>query len=103
VGIGAFLAALHVVLRDVEQALGLVLLVMFYATPIVYPLAMVPEPYRHWLQLNPLAYVVTRYRDLLLGGGWQFGDLWVLIASLAVLAGGLGIFRRLSPYFEDLL
>lgn len=103
VGVGAFLAALHVVLRDVEQALGLVLLVMFYATPIVYPLAMVPEPYRRWLQLNPLAYVVTRYRDLLLGGGWQFGDLWVLIASLAVLAAGLAVFRRLSPFFEDLL
>lgn len=103
VGVGAFLAAIHVVLRDVEQALGLVLMAIFYATPIVYPIGMVPEPWRAWLNLNPLAYVVARYRDVFLGGGWQAGDLWVLAASLAVLVAGLWVFRRLSPYFEDLL
>ena len=103
VGVGAFLAAIHVVLRDVEQALGLVLMAFFYATPIVYPIALVPEPYRRLLSANPLAYVVARYRDLLLGGGWQAGDLVVLVSSLAVLAAGLWVFRRLSPYFEDLL
>ena len=103
VGIGAFLAAIHVVLRDVEQALGLVLMAIFYATPIVYPIGMVPEPYRGWLSMNPLAYVVARYRDVFLGGGWQAADLAVLVASLAVLVAGLWVFRRLSPYFEDLL
>ena len=103
VGIGAFLAAIHVVLRDVEQALGLVLMGIFYATPIVYPLALVPEPWRGVLALNPLAYVVDRYRDLFLGAGWMPGDLAVLVASLAVLAAGLWVFQRLSPYFEDLL
>lgn len=103
VGIGAFLAAIHVVLRDVEQALGLVLMAIFYATPIVYPIGMVPEPYRGWLSMNPLAYVVARYRDVFLGGGWQAADLAVLAASLVVLVAGLWVFRRLSPYFEDLL
>lgn len=103
VGVGAFLAAIHVVLRDVEQVLGLVLMAIFYASPIVYPFSLVPEPYRAWLGLNPMAYVLTRYRDLLLGGGWRMGDLVVLAASLAVLAAGLWFFRRLSPYFEDLL
>jgi ABC-type polysaccharide/polyol phosphate export permease len=103
-GVGAFLAALHVVLRDVEQAVGLALTIVFYATPIVYPLALIPPPYRDWLGLNPLAYVVTRYRDLLSGaGGWQMGDLVVLAASLVALAAGLWVFRRLSPWFEDLL
>ncbi len=103
VGIGAFLAAIHVVLRDVEQALGLVLMAIFYATPIVYPIGMVPEPYRGWLAMNPLAYVVARYRDVFVGGGWQAADLAVLAASLVVLVAGLWVFRRLSPYFEDLL
>ena len=76
---------------------------IFYASPIVYPLAMVPDPYRAWLALNPLAYVVARYRELFLGGGWHSGDLAVLAASLATLVGGVWFFRRLSPYFEDLL
>jgi ABC-type polysaccharide/polyol phosphate export permease len=103
VGVGALLAAIHVVLRDVEQALGLVLMAIFYATPIVYPITMVPEPYRAWLMMNPLAYVVGRYRDIFLGAGWQAADLAVLAISLAVLVAGLWVFRRLSPYFEDLL
>lgn len=103
VGLGAILAAAHVVLRDVEQVLGLVLMALFYSSPIVYPLTLVPEPYRNWLALNPLAYVVARYRDFLLGAGWHLGDVVVVAVSLAVLLGGLWFFRRLSPYFEDLL
>ena len=104
VGMAALLAAAQVVLRDVEQALGLAFTIIFYTTPIVYPLAIVPEGYRRWLAANPLAYVVTRYRDLLAGvGGWQPGDMAVILASLAMLAAGLWVFRRLSPYFEDLL
>lgn len=103
VGVGALLAALHVVLRDIEQVVGLALMALFYASPIVYPLGMVPEPYRSWLAMNPLAYVVTRYRDLLLGGGFRLADIAVLAASLAVLVAGLWMFRRLSPHFEDLL
>lgn len=103
IGVGAILAAIHVVLRDVEQVLGLVLMAVFYASPIVYPVGLVPEPYRDWLALNPLAYVVTRYREVLLGGGWQSGDLVVLAIAIAVLLAGLWFFRRLSPYFEDLL
>lgn len=103
VGLGAILAAIHVVLRDVEQVLGLVLMAVFYSSPIVYPLALVPEPYRGWLSLNPLAYMVSRYRDLLLGGGWKPGDVVIVAASLVVLALGLWFFRRISPYFEDLL
>lgn len=103
-GVGALLAALQVVLRDVEQAVGLALTIVFYATPIVYPLALIPAPYRDGLALNPLAYVVTRYRDLLSGaGGWQAGDLVVIVASVATLVAGLWVFRRLSPWFEDLL
>lgn len=103
-GVGAFLAALHVVLRDVEQAVGLALTVVFYATPIVYPLALIPEPYRGWMALNPLGYVVMRYRDLLAGSaGWQWGDLGVIVASALTLTAGLWVFRRLSPWFEDLL
>jgi ABC-type polysaccharide/polyol phosphate export permease len=53
--------------------------------------------------MNPLAYVVGRYRDIFLGAGWQAADLAVLAISLAVLVAGLWVFRRLSPYFEDLL
>jgi lipopolysaccharide transport system permease protein len=104
VGLSAALAAAQVVLRDVEHALGIALSILFYATPIVYPLAMIPQPWRDWIALNPLAYMVGRYRDLIAGtGGMQWQDFAVLAASLVVLAAGIAAFRRISPYFEDLL
>jgi ABC-type polysaccharide/polyol phosphate export permease len=103
VGVGACLAAVHVVLRDVEQALGLALMVIFYASPIVYPLGLVPEPFRSWMALNPLAYAVGRYRELLLGSGLRMLDLAMIAVCVAALLGGLWFFRRISPYFEDLL
>ena len=104
VGLSAALAAAQVVLRDVEHALAIALSILFYATPIVYPLAMIPQPWRDWIALNPLAYMVGRYRDLLMGtAGLQWQDFAVLAFSMAVLVAGLAAFRRISPYFEDLL
>ena len=104
VGLSAALAAAQVVLRDVEHALAIALSILFYATPIVYPLAMIPQPWRDAIALNPLAYLMGRYRDLLTGtAGFQWQDLAVLAVSLAVLAAGIAAFRRISPYFEDLL
>lgn len=104
VGLSAALAAAQVVLRDVEHALGIALSILFYATPIVYPLAVIPEPWHGWIALNPLAYMVGRYRDLVLGtAGVQWQDFAVLAVSLLVLAAGIAAFRRISPYFEDLL
>jgi ABC-type polysaccharide/polyol phosphate export permease len=103
IGVGSLLAALHVVLRDMEQVLGLVLMMLFYATPIVYPIDLVPDAWRRWIAANPLAYVLGRYRELLLGAGWRPEDLLVLAISIGVFVAGLWFFRRLSPYFEDLL
>ncbi len=103
-GIGAVLAALQTLLRDVEHALGVVLSLVFYATPILYPSALVPAPLRPYLEANPLAYFSERLREVLLqGSGPVAGDALMALASLAVFAGGLWFFNRLSPHFEDFL
>ena len=67
-GLGLLLASLHVFLRDIAQALGLVFSAWFYFTPIVYPLARVPESFRGAIELNPLTALVDLYRSALLGG-----------------------------------
>jgi ABC-type polysaccharide/polyol phosphate export permease len=104
VGIGAFLAALQTLLRDVEHGLGVVLTVVFYATPILYPATLVPPAIRPFLEANPLAYLSGRMRDVLLQGGWlTTTDLLMALACGAVAAAGLWFFNRLSPHFEDFL
>jgi len=103
-GFGAFLAALQVMLRDVEHGLASFLLFMFYATPILYPRTLVPQPLRDWLWLNPFAQITERLREtLLLGGGVHSGDAVLALAGIVVLVAGLMFFQRLAPHFEDFL
>jgi lipopolysaccharide transport system permease protein len=103
-GIGAALAALQTMLRDVEHAVGIVLTVLLYASPVLYPASLVPESWRGWFQMNPIAWFSERLREVLMAGsGLVVGDLWVALACAAVFAAGLWIFHRISPHFEDFL
>ncbi len=103
-GIGAFLAALQTLLRDVEHVVQVVLQILFYASPILYSASLVPEPLRAWMRWNPLGWFSERLREvLLLGSGLVPGDLVAALGCLAVFAAGLWFFERLSPHFEDFL
>ncbi len=103
-GVGATLAALQTLLRDVEQATTPAIMMLHYLTPVLYPLALIPETYRHWLMWNPLAYIMQRLRDgLLVGDHLQLGDFWMLCFGVAAAMLGVAFFTRLSPFFEDFL
>ncbi|MCY7387636.1 MAG: ABC transporter permease [Burkholderiales bacterium] len=104
VGVGAMLAALQTLLRDVEQVVAPALMMLQFLTPVLYPVSIIPESYRHLFAWNPLTGVMQRLRDgFLLGATPQFADLLMLSAGLAVAVIGVGFFMRLSPYFEDFL
>ncbi|QJR16467.1 ABC transporter permease [Usitatibacter palustris] len=103
-GLAALLAALQVVLRDVEQVFSVALTVLFYATPILYPLSLVPEPLRSWAAGNPLATFAERMREALLAGsGFAPADAALLLGAILTFVAGLWVFERLAPYFEDFL
>lgn len=102
-GLALLVSALHVFFRDTAQVLGMGLTGWFYFTPIVYPLGMVPERLRPWIELNPLTAVVDLYRLAFLGGRLEAGlsTVVLVIAAGAVLAVGWWLFRRLEPAFAD--
>ena len=98
------LAALQVFLRDVEHVIGPLLMIVFYATPILYPVSLVPANLQWVFQLNPLAYLVGRLRDALLHSGQlAFGDAWLLIGAAMAFWAAVLFFRRLAVHFEDFL
>ena len=103
-GLGALLAALQTLLRDVEHFVQVILQIVFYASPVLYPLSLAPAVMRAWMDANPIAWFSERMREVLFaGGGLVPGDALAALACLVVLAVGLWVFERLSPHFEDFL
>jgi len=103
VGITLFFAALQVFVRDVEHVLMPGLMILMYLTPILYPLKLVPESMRPWVAVNPFSWLVGRLREALIDGrlALEWGDAIAAIVAVALYLGGLWVFRRLSPHFED--
>jgi len=62
------LAAVHVRFRDVGVALPVLLQLWLFASPVIYPLSVVPAVWRPWYLLNPIAGIVASARDVLLHG-----------------------------------
>lgn len=105
VGLGLTLGVLNVFIRDVGQAVGVVLQFWFWLTPIVYPLSIVPEQYRFILHLNPLFPLVSGYQNILVyGKAPAIGSLWpVMLITLGLLIFSAVLFRKASPEMADAL
>lgn len=104
-GLAYLLAGLTVYLRDIPQVVGVSLNLWFYLTPIVYPLSLIPEPWRGLLlTVNPMAQLVELYRGVLFEQQFQ-GGLWLQFTAIAVILFWLGrrCFQRLQPGFADIL
>jgi lipopolysaccharide transport system permease protein len=102
-GLALALSAIQLIIRDVEQVLGPILDLLFFLTPILYPLAAVPKDLQPVVAANPLTFILERLHDALLFHPAlpQLGDLLALGCACIVLLIGYALFRRLAPHFED--
>jgi len=101
--VGLWLSALNVRYRDVRYAIPFLLQLWLLATPIAYPVILVPERWRLFVFLNPLAGIVQGFRWAVLGDG-AFPATMLAVslgASLVVLVSGLWFFQRLQRSFAD--
>lgn len=104
VGLGTLVASLSVFFRDLGPLLGVILLLMFYGSPIIYPLERVPERFKPLVLLNPVAPLLEGWRDLFLEGSLPGVGLWpTIVFTAALLVLGLSVFRTLEKYFADAL
>jgi lipopolysaccharide transport system permease protein len=103
-GLGMWLAALTVLYRDVRYALPFLVQLWMFATPIVYPLSIVPERWRWVAALNPMAGLVEAFRAALLGRPipWLALGIATVMTVLAFVAGLL-FFRRMEQFFADVV
>lgn len=99
------LAALGPFIGDISEAMRLLLRVLFYATPITYPLSMVPELWRGWMWFNPLTAMVEVLRAPLVFGVMPSVVLLIgfLLGSLTLLLLSVWVFNRVKGVISDVV
>jgi lipopolysaccharide transport system permease protein len=104
-GVGLWLSALNVQYRDVKYTVPFLVQFWMYATPIVYPSSLLPEPWKTLYGLNPMAGVVEGFRWALLGVKTPPGPmLWASVtAAVLLLVSGAFFFRRMEKTFADVV
>ena len=101
--LGVFLGVVNVFFRDIGQLVGVGLQLWFWFTPIVYPLAVVPEAVQRLIVLNPAYPLIVSYQGIVVEHRWpDWMDLWpVLAVAVAAVLIGDQAFRRLSRTMVD--
>lgn len=103
--VGLWLAALNVRYRDVGHAVPFLIQIWMFASPVAYPVGLIPEKWRLLYSFNPLAGVIEGFRWALLGK--ESPDFRVIAVStmvvFALLFGGLIYFKRTERTFADLV
>jgi lipopolysaccharide transport system permease protein len=103
--VGMWLSALNVRYRDVGHTIPFLMQCWMFASPVVYPVSLVPEKWRLLYSLNPMVGVIEGCRWALLGQGTP--DVGPLLESamivMALLIAGIVYFRRMEETFADII
>jgi lipopolysaccharide transport system permease protein len=99
------LSAIQVRYRDIGLALPLALQFGMFATPVIYPLSLVPAEWRWLYALNPMAAVVESFRRVVIQGAPPVFDMLALaaLASLLLLPAAYVYFKHVEATVADLL
>lgn len=98
-GLSFALSVSNVYFRDIGQVISIFLLVLFFLTPIVYEVSMLPDAFRALAWINPLAPIMEAYRAALFEVGTPDLAMLAVGAAETAIALGLGymLFRKLAP------
>lgn len=102
-GLGLSLGILNVFVRDVGQLTHIVLQFWFWLTPIVYPIAILPDSVRALVSLNPMTPVVTAYQQIFVYQAWpEWNTLgFPLALGLGLTLLAFWVYRRTASYLVD--
>lgn len=105
VGISCLVSLAAVLLRDIAQAIPSLLQLWFFASPVFYPLSLVPKEFEQLARWNPMTGLIESYRAVLLMGRAPPFELLGSTLLVSAIVCGLGVmsFRRLEATVVDLL
>ena len=103
IGVAFIVSSLSVYFRDLLHLLGIIIQLLFYATPIVYASSAVPAELQWLIKINPMAYLIEGYRNIFYNKmPPDFHNLLIALAMGIVLCViGYFVFKKLEKRFAE--
>ena len=103
IGFGLFLGVLNIFFRDVSQFVAVLVTFWFWATPIVYPVTILPETIQNVVSLNPVYVAFRTLQQIVLGAPLPPLSSWVgpVVLTVVFLIVSYVMFRKLTPQILD--
>ena len=103
VGMGLIISAATAKYRDLTFAMGFLVQLWMYLTPVVYPLSEVPDKFKIFILINPMTAVVESFRGAFLGASSLTPQdlLLSIILTILFFIGGIIVFSRVEKTFMD--
>lgn len=103
-GVGMIMSALNVKYRDIRYALPFMIQLWMFASPIIYPVSLLPEKWRWLITLNPLTGIIEAFRSSLFGREFHWSSLGIsTLITAAVLVYSAYNFRKMEKNFADVV
>jgi lipopolysaccharide transport system permease protein len=105
IGIVLFLSLIGVYIRDTAQAMGVIMTIVMFITPIFYPISALSPKLQMILYLNPLTFAVEQIRNFII---FNIGPNWIglglyFVFSLVIFWLGFSCFQKAKRRFADVL
>lgn len=108
-GFTLLVSSLNVLYRDLGHLVTIITTVWFFATPIIYPISMIPENFQFMININPMAIFVILYRDIFYfvkyPEGFYVPSLQMILTCVGITVFifflGYFVFKRIEPRFAE--
>ena len=102
-GFGIWISSVTTKYRDLKFVLPFLIQLWMYATPVVYPLSLVPDKYKLFVSINPMVSIIELFKKAYLGAGTvDFKYISVSICiTLIILFSGIMVFNKMEKNFMD--
>ncbi|MFL2983125.1 MAG: ABC transporter permease [Candidatus Neomarinimicrobiota bacterium] len=102
-GLGMIISSLTIKYRDLSYLVTFGTQLLMYASPIVYPLSVVPEKYKIFIMANPMTPIIEGFRQAFMGSGHLEFDMFIysIMICLFIFLFGFLVFNKIEKSFID--